>query len=343
MLAYRTVLGALTPVLVCFSMLLGSSTGLASSLAGKTICVDPGHGGTAATDSYRVGLGGEREEWINLRVALELKQLLEAKGARVLMTRTTDVDVPLATRAKLALDEKADLFLSLHHNATADRSANFPILYYHGHASENAGSVALGQCLARRLRKALFTSKTPVSLCSDYVLFPNAGCAVLRQSYGIPGILGEASFFTNAEEEKRLKQPAYNRKEAKAYCQAVEDFFALKPTPPVQPVDPQKLLPIFKGLAEAQRMDPQAQRWQADYTQGLSLLQLRGLASPSANEEWLQKAFELFTRSARSLPESPVARDCHLKRAQILDQLGKPTEAAAERRRAEEWYVLVER
>jgi len=317
------------------------STGSAASLAGKTVCLDPGHGGTAATDSYRVGLGGEREEWINLRVALELKKLLEAKGGRVLMTRTADVEVPLAARARLARDEKADLFLSIHHNATADRTANFPILYYHGHASENAGSVALGRCLARRLRKGLFRSGTPVSLCSDYVLFPNAGCAVLRESYGIPGILGEASFFTNVEEEKRLKQPAYNREEARAYCQAVEDFFALKPRPAVHPLKPDLRLPLFKGLAEAERMDPQAQRWKEDHAQGLALLKQLDPANPSDNSEILRKAFELFTRSVRSFPESPVARDCHLKRAQILEQLGQPAEAAAERRRAEEWYVAL--
>ncbi len=245
---------ALTLVLAAFSMLC--STGSASSLAGKTVCLDPGHGGTAATDSYRVGPGGEREEWINLRVALELKKLLEAKGARVLMTRTADVDVPLAARARLAREQKADLFLSIHHNATADRTANFPILYYHGHASENAGSVALGRCLARRLRKALFRARTPVSLCSDFVLFPNAGCAVLRESYGIPGILGEASFFTNAKEEGRLKQPAYNRKEARAYCRAVEDFFALKQRPPVQPLKPDMLLPLFKGSCRGRTDGP---------------------------------------------------------------------------------------
>lgn len=339
MLIRPIILGAVTPVLMASSMLLAGAACSASSLTGKTVCLDPGHGGTAATDSYRVGPGGEREEWINLRVALELKKMLEAKGARVLMTRTTDVDVPLAARARLAREEKADLFLSIHHNATADRSANFPILYYHGHASENAGGVALGRCVARRLRKALFRSDTPVRLCSDYVLFPNAGCAVLRESYGIPGILGEASFFTNAEEEKRLKQPTYNRKEARAYCQAIVDFFALKPSPPVRPLDPETRLPVFKGLAEAERMDPEAQRWKQDYADGLELLKRLDPANPPGNVETLHKAFELFTRSARSFPESPVARDCHLKRAQILDQLAQPGAAAAERRRAEEWYV----
>jgi N-acetylmuramoyl-L-alanine amidase len=325
-------MGVLTPLVAASSMLC--STGSATSLAGKTVCLDPGHGGTAATDSYRVGPGGEREEWINLRVALELKKLLETKGARVLMTRTGDVDV------RLARDENADLFLSIHHNATADRTANFPILYYHGHASANAGSVAFGRCLARRLPKALFPAGTPVTLCSDFVLFPNAGCAVLRESYGIPGILGEASFFTNPQEEKRLKQPVYNRKEAAAYCQAIEDFFASKPLPPILPLKADMRLPLFKGLAEAERMDPQAQRWKEDHAAGLSLLKQLDLTRPGDHSEALQKAFDLFTRSVRSFPESPLARDCHLKRAQILDQRAQP-EAAAERRRAEEWYVPV--
>jgi hypothetical protein len=57
MLACRTVLGALIPLLAAFAMLC--STGSAASLAGKTVCLDPGHGGTTTTNSYRVGLGGE--------------------------------------------------------------------------------------------------------------------------------------------------------------------------------------------------------------------------------------------------------------------------------------------
>ena len=95
MLACRTFLAALPALLLVCSVLLAAPAGWASSLQGKVICLDPGHGGTAATDSYRVGLGGGREEWINLRVALELKKLLEAKGARVILTRTEYVDVPL--------------------------------------------------------------------------------------------------------------------------------------------------------------------------------------------------------------------------------------------------------
>ncbi|WP_414618177.1 N-acetylmuramoyl-L-alanine amidase family protein [Dyadobacter sp. 32] len=60
-----------------------------ASIRGKVICIDPGHGGTSQTDHYRVGPAGEREEWVNLRVALLLRKILEEKGAKVIMTRTS--------------------------------------------------------------------------------------------------------------------------------------------------------------------------------------------------------------------------------------------------------------
>src|SRR5687768_63396 len=139
-----------------------------SSLSGKRICIDPGHGGTAATDSFRVGLLGEREEWINLRVALLLKSMLEAKGAQVIMTRRADEKVELKKRAAFAISNKADLFVSIHHNATADRNVNFPIVYFHGAASENAASVQASTFLAHELRNQLFSGQGPLSVVSDY-------------------------------------------------------------------------------------------------------------------------------------------------------------------------------
>src|SRR5690606_38646710 len=124
-------------------------------LKNKIICIDPGHGGTSETDSYRVGPSGEREEWINLRVGLLLREMLEKEGAKVLMTRTTDVQVPLQERSALAIEGKADLFISIHHNATADGQVNFPIIYFHGSANENKAGLALGKALAGTFRDHL--------------------------------------------------------------------------------------------------------------------------------------------------------------------------------------------
>jgi N-acetylmuramoyl-L-alanine amidase len=305
----------------------------ASSLAGKIICLDAGHGGTAQTDSYRVGPTGEREEWVNLRVALLLQELLEKRGATVHMTRTGDEPVPLADRAQLARDRQADLFLSIHHNATADPEVNFPIFYFHGHASENKASVALGRELARALSTRLYQGNTPVSLVSDHTIFPGGGAAVLRGSYGIPGILAEASFFSNSEEEERLKAPEHNRQEALGYLESLEAFFA-QPAPPILEKNTIVTLPPFAVLQEAERMNEIARNWYQDYLQGQELM------ARSDSSSWSQ-AYELFTRSARSFPDSYVAAACHKYRAALLKRLNRSIEAQEAETRVREFYVPV--
>jgi N-acetylmuramoyl-L-alanine amidase len=300
-------------------------------VAGKRIVLDPGHGGTAATDNYRVGKKGEREEWINLRVALFLKELLLQRGAIVFLTRTGDQRVELSTRAQLARDSAADLFISIHHNATADNSVNFPIIYFHGAASENKAGVQFGTCVTRSFINHLYRRRSPASLVSDYTIFPEKGAGVLRETYGIPGLLCEASFFTNEKEEERLKTESHNKIEALAYVEAIECFFRQAP----DPILPKKIpleLPPFSVLQEAGRMQPEAMLWLSDFQQGKKLMRRSDTAS-------LKRAYDLFTRSARSFPDSWVARDCHLHRSEILRRLHLQIEAKREAMRAKEFYV----
>lgn len=298
-------------------------------LRGRTIVVDPGHGGTAASDSYRVGPAGEREEWIDLRVALILRDLLEARGARVVLTRDTDVDVPLRARADLARDPAADAFVSIHHNATADPGVNFPIIYYHGYASANGAGVVLARHLARRLTEALYDGEAEASVVSDHVIFAGSGTAVLRHSYGIPGVIGEASFFTNPGEEQRLRDPGYNRREAEAYARALADFFA-GPVPPIRPKESVRPLEPFRTAQEAERMSEEARRWREDFGFGRKLME--------GEDRDLEQAYELLTRSARSFPDSPVAGEAHRLRGRILEAWGRGAEAGEARRRVEEFY-----
>ncbi len=302
-----------------------------SSLSGKKICIDPGHGGTASTDQYRVGVNGEREEWINLRVALLLKELLLQKGASVVMTRVSDTMVALADRAALAVKEKADVFISIHHNATADRSVNFPIIYFHGAVSENQASVQLGKHLARSLRKYFFRSKTPVSLVSDYTVFPAAGAAVLRGTYGIPGLLAEASFFTNAKEEEKLKQEKHNKNEAIAFMHALELFFtesALEIKPKKIPFD----ITPFPVYQEAERMKPEALLWKENFYTAKKLLKKKDAVAK-------KKSYEMFTSSVRSFPDSWLARKCHKYRTQLLLDMQNIKEAQMETIRVTEFYT----
>lgn len=308
-----------------------SPTTAVSKIKDKVICIDPGHGGTAETDNYRVGPTGEREEWVNLRVGLILKELLEERGAEVIMTRTEDVQVTLAERAALAKDGNADLFISIHHNATADDQVNFPIIYFHGSAHENKAGVSFGKALAQAFLNKMFEADAPVSLVSDYTIFPSAGASVLRGTYGIPGVLAEASFFTNPLEEARLKEEAYNRTEAEAYIEAIEIFFGQEQKTILEKADP-LLIPPFEVLQEAERMNPEARLWYQDYLEGKSLMDLGDTAS-------MAKAYESFTRSARSFPDSYVAGECHEFRARILAKQGREEKSVQEQERASAYFV----
>ncbi|MDQ6478667.1 N-acetylmuramoyl-L-alanine amidase [Dyadobacter sp. LHD-138] len=301
------------------------------TLSGKIICVDAGHGGTALTDSYRVGPGGEREEWINLRVAKILQKKLLEKGARVIMTRISDDTVALWRRAKMAVDNRADLFVSIHHNATADPKVNFPIVYFHGNISENQAGAALGKELATTITKYLFAGNSPVSVVSDFTIFPKAGAQVLRGTYGIPAVLAEAAFFSNAAEEQKLKQEDYNEKEAQAYAEALEAFFS-KSIPNIIPKNSLVSVPPFLAFQEAERMNETARRWFQDFLAGQALMKNSDTTS-------IRQAYDLFTRSARSFPDSYVAAECHANRAVLLRMMGKTDEAELEALRVKEFYV----
>lgn len=345
-------------------LLSACTSGTPDPLADKTIVIDPGHGGTAEYDQYRVGPAGEREEWVNLRVALLLRDKLEERGARVLLTRTEDVEVALDVRARLAVENDADAFVSVHHNATADPGVNFPIIYYHANASENSASVELAKAMGRRINEYLFDDNAPVSVVSDHAIFPTAGASVLRNSYGFPGVIVEASFFTHPEEEQRLMNPEYNRLEAKAYVRALEDFFSEGHPPPLECYSTIRL-PAFPVLQEADRMDPAALLWREDFEKGMALLSEITQPGKQADDpevpemkkpeypahatgdpettnlvkDNLEEALKLFERSARSFPDSWLAGRAHAARAEIMELLGEKEKADTIRMRVKEFYV----
>jgi N-acetylmuramoyl-L-alanine amidase len=320
------------PLLIFAPLCQGGSPMTRNSvLNGKNICIDPGHGGTAQTDSFRVGRSGEREEWINLRVACYLRDMLKASGANVLMTRDDDVSVPLKDRAVLAVKNNADLFLSIHHNATADSAVNFPIVYFHGNASENKAGVMLGRCIARSVAKFLYNNKTERSLVSDHTIFPEAGAGVLRNSYGIPGVLAEASFFSNTDEELRLKDTSYNKREAKAFYSAMVEYFSHKKSGIKEKYSLVKVHP-FQVYQEADRMSDTAKSWYAYYLKGKRKFK-------EGTAESLNEAYQLFFASAKSFPDSYVAGKCHYYLSLITKSSDKPF-SDDEKKRMNEFYVM---
>jgi len=186
-----------------------------SSLQGKRICLDPGHGGN---ESGAVGPMGLKEKDVNLREAFFLKEMLEKAGATVFMTRTSDIDVGIIERAKFNKQKKTDLFLSMHHNANAqnDPTMNRTESFYHWH--DNGGpSEDAARLIHREMQALLKLPDSKAYVCWAY--------GVLREN-SYPAVLVEPSYLANPDEEKRLRDEKYLRAIAGAYFRGIEAFFS---------------------------------------------------------------------------------------------------------------------
>jgi N-acetylmuramoyl-L-alanine amidase len=211
------------------------------------IVIDPGHGGH---DTGTIGPHGLREKDIVLDVGLRLRRLIQEKlGAEVVMTRRDDTFIPLEERTAIANQRSADLFVSIHANASRDESARGIETYYLNLTSspqalevaarENATSEESVHQLQSLIKKIALTEKVKESqdfaqqiqheVCSR---LRNAGSAqedrgvkrapfVVLIGANMPSILAEISFLTNPRDEKLLGKPEYRQKIADALYHGV--------------------------------------------------------------------------------------------------------------------------
>ncbi len=191
----------------------------ASSLANKKICIDPGHGGG---DSGAVGPTKFTEKEANLDIALDLKQYLEGQGAKVIMTRQTDTSLTsavsghdeLAARVKVANDSKADIFISIHNNASDSPSSNGTETYYYSKGSE----------ASKLLAKTVFDHQIAKTGLHPRGTFP-ANFYVIKYT-DMPGMLSESAFISNPAEEAKLKDPAFRQTIAEGIGEGIQEYFA---------------------------------------------------------------------------------------------------------------------
>lgn len=195
----------------------------AQHLKGVTIVLDPGHVGQSLVGKgadWKRGPTGLREQEPNLRVALALRDFLTAAGARVILTRTRDLPgtLPdaedLADRARIANAASADLLVSIHHNAAGNEGANFTTIYYHDDGATSPASLDAARYLVQGIADGLRLDRSvPDPIRSDRSIYKSGGFGLLRHAR-VPAVLCESSFHTNREEEERLRDPIYNRREA---------------------------------------------------------------------------------------------------------------------------------
>jgi N-acetylmuramoyl-L-alanine amidase len=180
-----------------------------------TVVIDPGHGGP---DPGAVGINGLRETDVVLDVSLQVAQLLQAKGVRVLLTRTSEVDVDLPPRVALANNSGADAFLSLHANALSlgRPDVNGIETFYF----ESSRSRALAQSVQEQM-----LAISPGS--------PDRGARpgrffVIRRTV-MPAALAEMGFVTGSLDAARLADPGFRRRMAVAVANGVLRYLVANP------------------------------------------------------------------------------------------------------------------
>lgn len=189
------------------------------------ICLDPGHGGQGHLPKYKRGPTGLREAEVNLRVAFYLRDFLSQAGASVVMTRTDDSFVSIPERSEIANRNKVDFFISIHHNFVDVPSTNYTSTWYHQDADDSPASLDLARYIQQGVADALrLPQLADTGLYSDQLLVPS-GFGVLRLTKS-PAVVCEASFYSNLEEEKRLRKKSYNRREAYGYFLGIARYVA---------------------------------------------------------------------------------------------------------------------
>jgi N-acetylmuramoyl-L-alanine amidase len=218
----------------------------------RRIVIDPGHGGH---DPGAVGPSGLQEKDVVLAIGLKLHDLFKDElGLDVVMTRSTDVFIPLEERTAIANKVNADLFLSVHANAAPNRNAAGIETYYLNLAKTEKAAQLAAKENGTSLEKVSVLQAILFDLMANYKLNDSAHLADEVQkalhkkirgrhadvkNLGVkqgpfyvlvgatmPSILVETAFLSNSTEETRLKDPAYLEMTAEGILDGVRGYIS---------------------------------------------------------------------------------------------------------------------
>jgi len=182
------------------------------SLEGKTIAVDPGHGGS---DPGAVGVTGLQEKDVALKTSEILAKHLKKHGASSFLTRTSDYFVPLQQRVNLAHSHGADIFVSVHANAHPNRNISGTETYYFRWGGHAQSSRNLGQEVQREMVEHSGLRDIGVKHGNFHVI----------SSPQMPSILVELGFLTNINDEELLRQKDFLDGQARAITRGILNYY----------------------------------------------------------------------------------------------------------------------
>lgn len=191
------------------------------TLIGKTIYIDPGHGGIDGGTTYK----NIYEKDINLTMSKKIQEFLVAKGATVYLTRETDVDLSkttvnrkrsdLTNRAKLINESKADMYISIHLNYISNSKWQGLQIFYNNKNKENE---QIANQLTAYLKEKTSNIREPKQENIYY----------MYKQIKIPGVLIELGFLSNPNDRYRLTREEYQDKLAENIADSIEKYYIKK-------------------------------------------------------------------------------------------------------------------
>ena len=212
-------------VFCLFSWVVPIHAAEVSFLKGKTVVVDPGHGGYDP-GTVRQGIC---EKHINLDIALKVKETLEETGVKVILTRKGDYNLAveglhsreahrydLRKRLDLVTKNKAELLVSVHVNAFGLATCRGPEVFYF---TEAKGSKLLADYIMDELRLIPGTPSKRPPKNNDYFVLRNCSSAA---------VLVETGYLSNPEDRKKLLNPTYQKMLAEKISFGILKYMAVK-------------------------------------------------------------------------------------------------------------------
>lgn len=190
-----------------------------SNVKNKIITIDPGHGGS---DFGAVGHNGYTEKEGAFAISQKVSSILNQSGAKVVMTRDSDVDVygpnasarnELQARVDVGNNANSDIFVSIHCNAFVNPAANGTQTFYYGSSYQGQ---RLAQSIQEKMIEANGLRDRGISTCNFYVV---------KHSY-MPAVLIETAFITNYDEEALLSDDEWQTTMAKAIAEGINEYFS---------------------------------------------------------------------------------------------------------------------
>jgi N-acetylmuramoyl-L-alanine amidase len=176
------------------------------TLRGKTIVIDPGHGGNDPGAVRK----NDYEKHYTLDISKRIQQKLIRKGAKVVMLRTKDTNPSLYQRVKKTNRSEGDFLISVHVNSFINDKANGTETYYYKKNEKLAAKY-----IQKHLTRNLNLKNNGIKRAKMYVL----------KYSKIPGVLIEPCFMTNKKEYGLLKTMTFREKIANATVKGLEEYF----------------------------------------------------------------------------------------------------------------------